>query len=133
MYKGHRIIIFLVVFLAIVLTPLFVNLGHVDAVPTPSLDTPQIDNMASKQCVESTEFMRAEHMQMLDTWRTEAVRDGAVSYTSSTGQVYEVSLQNGCLECHSNRSEFCDSCHNYVGVDPNCWDCHTDLKDVTGP
>lgn len=25
---------------------------------------------------------------------------------------------NDCLGCHTNRQEFCDRCHNYVGVDP---------------
>jgi cytochrome c-type biogenesis protein CcmH/NrfF len=24
-----------------------------------------------------------------------------------------------CAACHTNREEFCDKCHNYVGVSPN--------------
>ena len=34
------------------------------------------------------------------------------------------SLSNNCMECHSNKSQFCDQCHNYVAVVPNCWGCH---------
>jgi hypothetical protein len=29
-----------------------------------------------------------------------------------------------CLGCHKNKSEFCDRCHSYSGVDPYCMDCH---------
>jgi hypothetical protein len=29
-----------------------------------------------------------------------------------------------CLECHSNKTKFCDQCHNYLDVQPYCWDCH---------
>jgi hypothetical protein len=35
-----------------------------------------------------------------------------------------MSLQNGCMQCHSNKKKFCDECHNYLSVKPFCWDCH---------
>jgi hypothetical protein len=37
-----------------------------------------------------------------------------------------MSLSNTCLDCHSNKAEFCDRCHNYASVSPYCWDCHID-------
>jgi len=124
MYKGYRIIAFLVVFLCIMLIPVVLNLGNTTEAPTPSLDTPEINRMAIPQCVESTELMRAEHMQLLDHWRTENVRFGGVEYTNTNGLVFEASLENTCISCHSNRTEFCDTCHNYVAVEPECWNCH---------
>jgi hypothetical protein len=33
------------------------------------------------------------------------------------------------MDCHSNKSKFCDQCHNYVDVDPFCWDCHIEPKE----
>ena len=72
----------------------------------------------------SDEYMKDNHMQLLDEWRNDVVRDGSREYESASGQVYEKSLDGTCLECHSNREEFCDSCHDYASVDPYCWDCH---------
>jgi len=136
MYKGHRIIIFLVVFLCLMLTPMVLNIGNAAEAPEPSIDTPEINGLASiegqVQCVESTEFMRAEHMQLLNSWRTENVRNGGVEYTSMQGRVYEASLENTCLGCHSNRTEFCDTCHDYVAVEPECWNCHIGGESLVG-
>ena len=33
--------------------------------------------------------------------------------------------QRPACECHTDKAEFCDRCHNYAGVNPYCWDCHT--------
>lgn len=33
-----------------------------------------------------------------------------------------------CMDCHSNRDQFCDRCHFYVSVDPYCWDCHIEPR-----
>ena len=136
MYKGHRIIIFLVVFLCIVMTPLLMSQGRAAPAPTPSLDTPAITGLAAIEgqasCVEPAEYMRAEHMQLLNTWRTDSVRFGATIYTSSTGVAYEISLKDSCLHCHSNRTQFCDSCHTYAAVDLNCWNCHLTGEEAVG-
>jgi hypothetical protein len=80
--------------------------------------------MAAKKCVESKSFMKAEHMVMINDWRDAVVREGNRLYTSTDGQQYAMSLQNTCMKCHSNKTKFCDECHNYVGVKPYCWDCH---------
>ena len=61
---------------------------------------------------------------LVDDWREAVVREGIRSYVGSDGREYEISLTETCLGCHSNKSEFCDKCHNYVGVRPDCWDCH---------
>lgn len=128
MYKGGRIILFAVLFCLAALSPFLANAFSASAAPEVSTDTPAIDELQSKECVASTGYMRDSHMQLLDQWRNDVVREGSYEYESASGQVYEKSLDDTCLECHSNREEFCDSCHTYAGVDLYCWDCH----DATG-
>jgi hypothetical protein len=79
-------------------------------------------------CIESTEFMRAEHMQILDSWRDMALREGKREYVASNGGVWTISLQNTCMQCHVNKVDFCDKCHNSNSVNPYCWDCHVAPK-----
>ncbi|MCB7038770.1 sulfate reduction electron transfer complex DsrMKJOP subunit DsrJ [Eggerthella sinensis] len=129
MYKGKHIILFVGLFILLVAAPLIVNFGNASAAPEPNVDTPAINALDKKECVESAEYMRSSHMQLLDSWRNDVVRDGATEYTGANGQVYEISLDDTCLACHTNREEFCDSCHEYSSVELYCWDCH-DLADA---
>ena len=77
------------------------------------------------QCVEDTDWMRANHPQLLIEWRDDVVRGANRIYTSRlNGKTFEKSLTNTCLSCHENKQEFCDSCHAFNSVTPNCWDCH---------
>ena len=40
-----------------------------------------------------------------------------------------ISLTGTCLQqCHVNKQEFCDRCHNYAAASPYCWDCHIDPR-----
>jgi hypothetical protein len=66
---------------------------------------------------------------LLDEWRHTVVRDGERYYKAKNGKVYYKSLQTTCLDCHSNKSKFCDQCHNYVGMVPYCWTCHIEPKE----
>ena len=68
--------------------------------------------------------MKHEHMQLLIDWKDSVVRYGIRTYVASDGKEHVISLTNTCMECHSNKAEFCDQCHDYVGVQPYCWDCH---------
>lgn len=124
MHDANKIIPFLIIFIAIAAFPFYYNMGKVSARPEPKLDTPAIQELTEKQCVESKEFMRANHMQLLNQWRDAVVREGKDIYTSSNGKKYNMSLQNTCMKCHSNKAEFCDRCHKYASVKPYCWDCH---------
>lgn len=91
----------------------------------PELDYPT-DETA---CVEDTPFMTANHMDLLNQWRDDLVRDGIQEYTATSGgnagQVYEMSLTKTCLDCHESRDDFCTRCHDYANVTPTCWECHT--------
>ena len=126
MYDGGKIITGLIIGIGLLLFPLFYNAGKAAKAPDPEL-APKAKEM--RECIEQKAFMTTQHMKMLDQWRNEVVRDSERFYTSSTGKMYEKSLQNTCMECHSNKSKFCDQCHNYIGVDPFCWDCHIEPKE----
>jgi len=77
-----------------------------------------------ERCVMPVEYMRTSHMNLLGNWRETVVRTGARRYTGSDGREFLRSLTATCLDCHSNKSTFCDACHNYLAVTPDCWDCH---------
>ncbi|MEW6663292.1 MAG: sulfate reduction electron transfer complex DsrMKJOP subunit DsrJ [Bacillota bacterium] len=129
MYNARGIITGLVIFVALVTFPFWFSLGKAASAPEPSLDTPAIRQLQEKVCVEGTEFMRTQHMELLKDWRNSVVRDGNRIYVAKNGKQYKMSLQNTCMDCHSNKAEFCDSCHNYANVKPDCWTCHVDPKE----
>lgn len=130
MHNSGKIIIGLIIFLLFAMYPFYNNIGKVNAKPEPRIDTPVIEQMAVKQCVEPRKFMRVEHMQLLNDWRDAALRDGNRLYTASDGKTYDINLQNTCMNCHSNKRKFCDECHNYVGVHPYCYKCHLEPKEA---
>ncbi len=116
-YDGSKIIPGVIIFLALVGIPFWYN-AISQAAQTPQLAV----NNGSTQCVESAQWMRDNHMDLLITWRDSSIRDNVKTYVASDGKQYDASLAT-CLSCH-NKAEFCDQCHNYVGARPNCWDCH---------
>jgi hypothetical protein len=74
--------------------------------------------------------MRADHMTLLNEWRDLVVRENQRTYTATDGTEYEMSLTKTCLDCHSNKEEFCDKCHTYADVSPYCWDCHVESMEA---
>lgn len=124
MHNSGRIIGGLVIFALFITLPFLYNMGRKNRAPEPSFDTPVINQLQEKHCVEPRAFMRASHMKLLNKWRDAAVRDGNRVYVSSSGKTYKISLQNTCMHCHSNKKDFCDRCHTYMSVKPYCWDCH---------
>lgn len=119
--KG-KIIVGLIIFVAVFTFPFWYNHGSATEPPEPKLTDKA---KKAEHCVEETAYMRTEHMQILDEWRDTVVRDGDRLYVSSSGKEYMASLSNSCMDCHSNKEDFCDKCHNYTSVNPYCWDCHT--------
>lgn len=118
-YIWPGIIIFVVLFSS----PFWLNIGS-GSYTRPEVALPATE----KECIEPREYMAAEHMQMLDSWRDMALREEKREYVSTSGKVWEVSLQNTCMRCHANKVEFCDKCHNSNSVDPYCWDCHVEPR-----
>jgi hypothetical protein len=128
MYNGDKIIPGLIAFLVIMTFPVWYNMGKAAPTPQIKIDTPVIQQMGDKKCVLPKADMRTEHMQMLNDWRTWVVRDNQRLYTAVDGKTYNMSLQNECMRCHSNKADFCDQCHNYTAVVPYCWTCHIEPK-----
>ncbi len=126
MYDGGKIIAGLIIGIGFFLSPFFYNAGKAAKAPDPQLT---VEAKEAKQCVADTAYMRSSHFQMLDEWRHTAVRDGERYYKADNGKIYYKSLQVTCMSCHSDKTKFCDQCHNYLDVTPYCWDCHIEPKE----
>ena len=121
MHDAGKVLAGLVVFLAIATSPMWYFAVSGAEVKAPELSIAS----ESQQCLAPTPYMRAFHMDMLNDWRDQAVRTSDTTYVGLDGKPYEMNLAGTCLgACHSNKGEFCDSCHEYVGAEPYCWDCH---------
>ena len=118
MYDRGMIIPGLLVFVLLVTFPIWYNRG--DAGEVPQLEKPK----DAKECVLPAKEMRTSHMQLLNEWRDEVLRTGDRAYFELEGKMYQKSLQNACMKCHTSKKKFCDKCHVYSSVNPYCWDCH---------
>jgi hypothetical protein len=125
MYDAKKIVPGLLIFLALVTFPFWFSRGKAAPPPDLKLDTPVIQKLEKKRCIESKAYMSARHMRLLDDWRWAVVRDGERFYQASEGKEYVMSLSGTCLNCHSNKEQFCDRCHTYEAISPTCWSCHT--------
>ncbi|MDA8155894.1 MAG: sulfate reduction electron transfer complex DsrMKJOP subunit DsrJ [Actinomycetota bacterium] len=127
MYNGGKIILGLAIFVGLIAIPFIKGATGGTAQPNPSTDTPAIQKLAVKQCIEPTTYMKANHMEILHKWM-DAVTSGATNTTftsPTTGQAYPMALDT-CFGCHSNKKQFCDRCHNYMAVKLPCFQCHQD-------
>lgn len=122
MYDAGKILTGIFIFLALFLSPFWYGWTFGKGQP-PELVLSAEAKSAGK-CVESLEFMKSNHMDLLNNWRNSVVRDGNREYTAQDGTTYNMSLGNTCLKCHTNEAEFCDRCHNFEAVAPKCFDCH---------
>ena len=80
-----------------------------------------------ENCVEPTEYMRRNHMEVIRHQRDTTVYGGIRSTKHSLA---------GCVECHvgydaqhkpvgiDGDGQFCAACHDYAAVKLNCFDCH---------
>ena len=126
MYDGGKIIVGLVIGLCLLLSPFFFNAGKAAKAPQPELTAKAKE---AGKCIADKAYMRSNHMQLLDDWRQTVVRNNERYMKTSDGKVFYKSLQVTCLDCHSNKTKFCDQCHNYMEVKPYCWDCHLEPKE----
>ncbi|MBF0105186.1 MAG: sulfate reduction electron transfer complex DsrMKJOP subunit DsrJ [Deltaproteobacteria bacterium] len=118
-----KVIIGILVFLVLVTTPFWYGKIAAESGKPPVLKV----GTAEKECVMSKDFMRANHMDLLNEWRDHVVREADRVYVREDGRRFDKSLGNTCMKCHTDKKEFCDKCHSYSGVkEPFCWDCHND-------
>ena len=89
---------------------------------------PKIDIGKGGQCVEDTQWMRKNHMNVLKHQWDEAVHKGI--------REEKHSLKN-CIECHASTKDnsvtaradsFCVACHAYEAVKIDCFECHSNKR-----
>lgn len=135
------IVLGLAVFVALMLGATVANRSLGKFRTKPAIELPKHE----KFCVRDVNFMRKNHMKLLNDWRDQVVRDGVrkekiprrddqgkILKDSSGKTVYQTierSLTKTCLRCHDNPRTFCDRCHLYAGViKPGgnivCFHCH---------
>jgi len=126
MHNGGKIILGLVIFLILITFPVWYNVANDRAGYVPELEkAARGDN-----CVRDSSYMTGFHMDLLNEWRDQVVRQNDRWEVGNDGVRYERSLSNTCLNCHENKDKFCDKCHDYMGVVPYCWDCHIVPKEI---
>lgn len=88
------------------------------------VDLPRLEKGKGDKCVEDTQFMRRNHMDLLKHHRDETMRKGIRTTRHSLKK---------CVECHASektgsvaasKEDFCAACHSYASVKLDCWDCH---------
>lgn len=132
MYDSPKVILGIIVFLLLFTSPLWVNIFSGQATDKLIIQYPT----DTKECVYPTDYMKTEHMDVLDEWRDKVVREDQRfllrngKFVEFRGKKMEMSLSHTCMKCHNNKSQFCDQCHNYLSVNPYCWDCHVAPKEV---
>ena len=116
---------------ALVLVALLVALAVLnnvfDAPADEGVPMPVIARGQGDSCVEDTEFMRRNHMTLLQHEHGESRSQD----TPSEGHTVKE-----CVDCHAvmgpkgrpvtadSPEHFCRSCHDYVAVKIDCFDCH---------
>ena len=81
-------------------------------------------------CVEPTDVMRRNHMELIKHQRDATVHHGIRTTKHSLA---------GCIDCHVSvgpegrpvhinaEDRFCGACHSFAAVDVNCFDCHASV------
>ena len=94
---------------------------------TSRVPLPEIARGKGEQCVEDTDFMRRNHMNLLMHQRDETMLQGIREKKHSLKE---------CVDCHAvsgpdsmaltvaSPKHFCRSCHDYAAVKIDCFDCH---------
>jgi hypothetical protein len=87
-----------------------------------------------ESCVEPTDFMRRNHMEVIKHQRDETVHSGIRSTKHSLA---------GCVECHASTTsegvlipvnapeQFCAACHAFTAVRMDCFGCHASVPAPT--
>jgi predicted CXXCH cytochrome family protein len=88
-----------------------------------------------KSCVEPTDFMRRNHMEVIRHQRDATVHQGIRSTKHSL---------KDCVGCHVSKgseqsfspvngiNQFCGACHAFAAVDLDCFQCHATVPDGKG-
>ncbi len=126
MYDAKKIIPGLIIFLGLIAFPILHNTVSGKATYSPKTELPK----DKKECIEPKDFIRVNHKELLEDWKASVVRIGMRVYQATNKKRYTMSLNRTCMDCHKDRTKFCDQCHNFMGVTNKCWDCHLYPKEL---
>jgi len=102
----------------------YAHSGH-DGKKPARVPLPNMATYKGEQCVEPAAEMRRNHMKHILHQRDETMHKGI--------RTTRHSLKN-CINCHADpktgsvrgKDGFCESCHAYAAVRPDCFSCHSD-------
>jgi predicted CXXCH cytochrome family protein len=98
------------------------RVANTGRVPVPTIPMGQGDS-----CVEDTDFMRRNHMSLLEHQRDETVHEGIRSKQHSLKECISCHVVNGADAVPvtvASPDHFCRSCHDYAAVKIDCFQCH---------
>lgn len=97
---------------------------------------PAIPKAKGERCVEDTNLMRRDHMELLKHQRDATMRDGIRTKGHSLKECFTCHVVNGSdgnpVTIASDK-HFCNACHSYAAVGPDCFACHASTPDGAGP
>ena len=106
---------------------IIVFVGILSASAFAGAPKPDIPKGKGDHCVEPTEYMRRNHMEVILHQRDKTVHKGIRTKKHSLKE---------CIDCHAvydangqavsylNPKHFCVQCHQYASVSIDCFDCH---------
>ena len=124
----RSVIAVIAVVAVVVLLRVAISAGTEESEPATSrVPLPEISKGKGEQCVEDTDFMRRNHMDLLMHQRDDTMLQGIREKKHSLKE---------CVNCHAvpgpdsmaltvaSPKHFCRSCHDYAAVKIDCFDCH---------
>ncbi len=87
---------------------------------------PVVAIAAPGKCVEDTQYMLRNHMDLLKHHRDVTVHEGVRTTQHSLAH---------CVTCHADKETgrvtggkeaFCEGCHRYAAIKLDCFECHSD-------
>ena len=126
-YDKGKIFLGLAIFVALVASPFWYN----PVFGTGTTAPPEVKLPKRRAAVRAAEgrdagLAHAGHLRLARDGRARRRRGRTATPTAARRQM---SLSNTCLGCHEGKKKFCDTCHEYLAVQPFCWDCHFDPKE----
>jgi hypothetical protein len=110
------------VLLAVIIVACVVSFTAFAGAPKPDIPKGKGD-----QCVEDTDYMRKNHMELILHQRDETMHRGIRTKKHSLKECIEchtVNDSSGQPVSHLDSKHFCVQCHEYASVSIDCFDCH---------
>ncbi|MCI0505684.1 MAG: hypothetical protein L0Z73_06185 [Gammaproteobacteria bacterium] len=107
---------------AIIITACVISVSALAGAPKPDIPKGKGD-----RCVEDTDYMRKNHMELLLHQRDETMYRGIRTKKHSLKECIDCHAVNdntGQPVSHLDSKHFCVQCHEYASVKIDCFDCH---------